>query len=198
MSSPDILPTPRRTSIPARARRDLSEKYLASTISIQDDVARASEAIRSFQKLREFLSVYMFQAWFDAYVENAVYTDLCDAPSAGPEASEIPSEATMLRLLSDTTEEEHERRAFDYGVFKLLWPRRNTSALDDMTRLVMTLAALLARDGCRAAHLHVDLVYQARAGSRDAPERRSHVAALRYRDRLRAASQIAYILVMDV
>lgn len=76
MSSPDILPTPRRTSIPARARRDLSEKYLASTISIQDAVARASEAIRSFQKLREFLSVYMFQAWFDAYVENAVYTDL--------------------------------------------------------------------------------------------------------------------------
>eukprot|EP00439_Symbiodinium_sp_Y106_P041054 s8371_g5.t1 len=129
MSSPDILPTPRRTSIPARARRDLSEKYLASTISIQDAVARASEAIRSFQKLREFLSVYMFQAWFDAYVENAVYTDLRDAPGAGPEASEMPSEATMLRLLSDTTEEEHERRAFDYGVFKLLWPRRNTSAL---------------------------------------------------------------------
>ena len=142
--------------------------------------------------------LYTFQAWCDAYVENAAYTDLCEAPGIGPDEGEIPSEEVMFRLVNDTIEEEHVRRAFDYGVFELLWPRRDTSMLEDMTRLVLTFAALLAQSGRSAVHLHIDLVYRTEAGSTGGPERRSHVASLRYRDRLWAASQIADILLESV
>ena len=154
--------------------------------------------MRSFQKLREFLSVYMFQAWCDVYVENATYADVCEAPDPDPQESEMPSEDVMLGLVNSIFEEEHVRKAFDYGVFELLWPRRDTSTLDDMTRLVLTFAALLARGGRRAVHLHIDLVHRAGAGGTNAPERRYHVASLRYRDRLWAASQIADILLENV
>ena len=180
----------------ARCMHDASR--FCCCCSAQHAPVRARQAIRSFRHLRDFLSVYMFQAWCDAYVGNAAYTDPCEAPGIGPDEGEIPSEEVMLRLVNDTIEEEHVRRAFDYGVFELLWPRRDTSMLEDMTRLVLTFAALLAQSGHSAVHLHIDLVYRTEAGSTGGPERRSHVASLRYRDRLWAASQIADILLESV
>ena len=76
----------------------------------------------------------MFQAWCDAYVENVAYNDMCEVTNRDPAESEIPSEEAMHRLASDTVGHELARRAFDYDVFELLWPRRDTSTLDDMTR----------------------------------------------------------------
>ena len=140
----------------------------------------------------------MFQAWFDAYVENAAYSDLCEDPDVDPIETEMPTESIMRRIINDTVAAEHVRRAFDYDVFELLWPKRNISLLDEMTRLVLTFAALLAQSGLGAVHLHIDLVYRTVPGGTEYPDGRSHVAALRYRDRLWAASQIANILLESV
>ena len=77
-------------------------------------VAYAGQAIRSFRDLQEFLSVYMFQAWCDAYVENAAYSDLCEDPDADPIETEMPTEAIMRRIINDSVGAQHVRRAFDY------------------------------------------------------------------------------------
>ena len=140
----------------------------------------------------------MFQAWCDAYAESVAYNDMCEGADTDPAASEIPSEEAMHQFVNDTVGHELARRAFDYGVFELLWPRRDTSALDDMTRLVLTFAALHVRGGPRAVRLHIDLIYRTAASSTNALDRCNHVASLRYRDRLWAASQIAELLLENV
>ena len=140
----------------------------------------------------------MFQAWCDAYAESVAYNDMCEGTDTDLAASEIPSEEAMHQLVNDTVGHELARRAFDYGVFELLWPRRDASALDDMTRLVLTFAALRVRGGPRAVRLHIDLIYRTAASSTTAPDRCNHVASLRYRDRLWAASQIAELMLEDV
>ncbi|CAE7898909.1 unnamed protein product, partial [Symbiodinium sp. KB8] len=123
----------------------MSSRDATTTDSKENIDPDETQAIRSFRKLREFLAVYMFQAWCDAYVTNVAYNDMCEATNADPAATEIPSEEAMHQLASDTVGHELARRAFDYGVFELLWPRRDTSTLDDMTRLVLTFAALRVR-----------------------------------------------------
>ena len=67
-----------------------------------------------------------------------------------------------------------------------------------MTRLVLTFSALLAQSGSNAVRLHIDLVYRTIPGGTEYPNGHSHGAALRYRDRLWAASQIASILLESV
>ena len=193
-----LLPAPRRTRTPTSPRCDLVK--CCGHEPDRRTVACARQAIRSFRDLQEFLSVYMFQAWCDAYVENAAYADLCECedPDADPIETEMPTEAIMRRILNDSAGAEHVRRAFDYGVFELLWPKRDISALDDITRLVLTFAALQSQSGPSAVRLHINLVYRTVPGGTEYPNGHSHVAALRYRDRLCAASQIASILLESI
>ena len=77
-------------------------------------------------------------------------------------------------------------------------PRFNPGSIWGWIRGALTFAALLAESGPDAVRLHIDLVYRTVPGGTEYPNGHSHVAALRYRDRLCAASQIANILLESV
>ena len=97
------------------------------------------QALRSRQKLREFLGAHLFRALCSAHVSNSAYADVPCNTGIEPTEGGWPSEDVVHQLLPDTTAEDKGHNDFDYGVFGLLWPRRDLSTLEDLTRLVLIL-----------------------------------------------------------
>ena len=102
------------------------------------------QALRSRQKLREFLGAHLFRALCSAHVSNSAYADVPCNTGIEPTEGGWPSEDVVHQLLPDTTAEDKGHNDFDYGVFGLLWPRRDLSTLEDLTRLVLIFKTLLA------------------------------------------------------
>ena len=156
------------------------------------------QALRSRQKLREFLGAHLFRALCSAHVSNSAYADVPCNTGIEPTEGGWPSEDVVHQLLPDTTAEDKGHNDFDYGVFGLLWPRRDLSTLEDLTRLVLIFKTLLAEGGHGRVRLYIDLLYRTGAGGVDAPDRPDLVERLRYRERLWTASQIADILLETI
>lgn len=160
-------------------------------------VTHVWQALRSRQKLREFLGAHLFRALCSAHVSHSAYADADVPGNSGIEPTEggWPCEEVVHQLLFDTTAEGETRNGFDYGVFRLLWPRRDLSTLEDLTRLVVIFKTLLVEGGHGRVRLYIDLLYRTGAGGADAPDGPDHTQRLRYRERLWTASQMADILL---
>ena len=133
-------------------------------------VAHARQALRSRQKLREVLRAHLCRAFCNAHVSNCAYMDMPDTSDVQRTGNGWPSEEAARRLLLGTFQEGEARDNFDHGVFRLLWPRRDLSTLDDSTRLVTIFKTVLAEGGQRKARLYIDLLYRAGAGGAESSQ----------------------------
>ena len=161
--------------------------------------ALVRQATQSCQRLREILGAHLFRAWCSANVSNWTYADAPNVSEVEPEDDQCPSEETVRRLLPGTTEEDKTREGFDYCIYRLLWPRRDLTALSDLARLVTIFKTVLKEGGQRKARLYIDLLYSTGASSANDPEGSDPaIGRLRYRDRLWTASQMADIILETV
>jgi len=184
----------RKRFLPLTLFHDDGNEVTCNTVA----VVHVRQALRSFLKMRKFLSTHLFRSFCSAHVNNCAYADVPGTSGIGPTDGEWPSEDVIRHLLPDAVTEDEARDGFDYSVLRLLWPRRDLSTLEDLTRLVTIFKTILAEEGHGKVRLYIDLLYRAGAGGVDGPEGPDRVGRLRYRDRLWTASQLADVLLKTI
>ena len=158
-------------------------------------IAHVRQALCSLQKLRDVLGTHLFRALCSTHVRNSDYMDAQGTSSIEPTESGWPLEEATHQLLVGMIQGNDIRSSCDRPVLRLLWPRRDLSTLEDLTRLVVIFKTVLAEEGHGNARLYIDLLYRAGAGEVDGSDGPDHTGRMRYRDRLWTASRIADILL---